>query len=323
MTLHHVVQGLTSRPSAQSLTPAPTSSTQTAEEAKEAAVPVDSTHSPSQEPKAIRHAEGKQLPETSTAVQTQSNNVAGMQQHIEQITKDNDCLTKENNRLAKENDCLAEDKNRLTKTNDRLTNGYNKLSERYNKLKEDNDQIAQEIRQLKKQLVIVDEQSNTAETQKLINHLTTENEQLKEAREAAIEKLKAQPIMQDMINKLVKEKEELEEKFRASHTSQRFRPPPQLSPQPRGNSPIFVCSFSLCERREREFRPLKRPPAKDLINTPHQQPPNPSKSHRLPSLLIVNNQTRKADGPPSFCCEEETCPSGHTLPPGARAKQTR
>ncbi|KAI5812536.1 hypothetical protein BZA77DRAFT_359099 [Pyronema omphalodes] len=187
MTLHQILPGLTSSPTSQSSTPTSISGKQNMQVSKDNAVSVDATHSPVQEPKPLYDAVGKQSSNLSTAVKDQIQNRPGLQQHMEHITMDTDRLTKENNRLLKEND--------------RLVTGYNKLEERYNQLKEDNDRISEEIRQLKKQLAVVDEQSksNSPKTQKLINHLTTENDQLKEAREAAIEQLKAQPIMQDMI----------------------------------------------------------------------------------------------------------------------------
>ncbi|KAI5816893.1 hypothetical protein BZA77DRAFT_353458 [Pyronema omphalodes] len=108
---------------------------------------------------------------------------------------------------------------KVTNEKDDLEKGCIQMEERYKKVKEDNDPLAEEIAKLKKQLAIDDKQYyNMVESQKLIEHLTIENNQLKEAREAAIKQLKAQPIMQDMINKLVKEKKKREEKYRNSTT---------------------------------------------------------------------------------------------------------
>jgi lipopolysaccharide biosynthesis regulator YciM len=126
----------------------------------------------------------KQLTETLAVANDQCQNVQELQQQIDQLTKEKDLLVNEN---------------------DRLVSGYRKLEE--------------ENSQLKEQLATVNEQSNTPETQKLIDHLTLENGPLREAREVVIEQLKAQPIMQDMINKLVKEKTKLEEELSTSRNT--------------------------------------------------------------------------------------------------------
>jgi chromosome segregation ATPase len=164
-------------------------------EPKDTAVSVDPTQDKQDtnlseiELKLLRHAEeGKQLSEMLAAAKNQSKNAQDLQQQIDQLTKEKD----------------------------RLAKGYRQIEEKYNQLKEGNNQLVEEISQLKEQLATVNEQPNTLETQKLIDHLTIENDQLKEAREVAIEQLKAQPLMQDMINKLVEEKKELEEKHRNS-----------------------------------------------------------------------------------------------------------
>ncbi|KAI5792702.1 hypothetical protein FPQ18DRAFT_408419 [Pyronema domesticum] len=78
---------------------------------------------------------------------------------------------------------LQQQIDQLTEENDLLAKGYRELEE-------DNNQLVEEISQLKGQLAMDNE-----------------------AREVAIEQLKAQPIMQDMINKLVEEKTELEEEL--------------------------------------------------------------------------------------------------------------
>ncbi|CCX30153.1 Protein of unknown function [Pyronema omphalodes CBS 100304] len=121
----------------------------------------------------------KYLAETIVIANDQSKNVQDcLQQEIDQLTKEKDLLAKENGRLVL---------------------GYHQLEEKYN--------------QLKDELANANSQPNTPETQKLIDNLTLENGQLKEAREFAIEQLKDQPIMQDMINKLVDEKTKLEEEL--------------------------------------------------------------------------------------------------------------
>ncbi|CCX12869.1 Protein of unknown function [Pyronema omphalodes CBS 100304] len=164
-------------------------------EPKDTAVSVDpaqdkqSAHLSEIQLKLLRHAEeGKRLSEMLAAANNQPN-AQDLQQQIDQLTKERDF--------------------------------YRQIEEKYHQLKEGNNQLVEEISQLKEQLAKVNEQPNTpgtSETQKLIDHLTIEINQLKEAREVAIEQLKAQPIMQDMINKLVEEKTELEEEHRNSTT---------------------------------------------------------------------------------------------------------
>lgn len=125
------------------------------------------------------------LAEMLTVAMDWPKNAQNFQQQIDQLTKEKDLLVKEN---------------------DRLVLGHHQLEEKNNQHTEGNKQLAKENGQLKEQLATVNEQPNTPETQKLIDRLTIENGQLKEAREAAIEQFKAQPIVQGMINKLVEEK---------------------------------------------------------------------------------------------------------------------